>query len=356
MEYRRAVVFVSNMEPHRAVVFGVVILIFLLALVNQHDSAESIIAAASENSMSLFDVTYKDENRPDLSPWEQCSIDSISATQPGNLKAFWVPMFPNSDAGMIGTLIRLLTNSPNGHKNYYARATGLKKCKSSNSVTITCEQIHPIVGIGPPPEKQTGSYQSKILLGMRNPLTGIPAHHHSKAILYHSATSQVDIDEWRQFRDQYFIPGVKDQWRRLLTTWKEMEGYDHKPLYLPFEHLLDSVKGPALTERLADELRAAGYVVVSNASCVWYTAVKDQLGGPNHPHYDYVQTYIPSLTQEQKVQLMDELKDIRTIYGTDDSSLDQLLTEYIDTVLKEKRTDIPWVNQTISTTKHGGRL
>lgn len=132
----------------RAVVLGVVILLLLLALVNQRDNAESIIAASSENSLSLFDVTYKDDEttRPDLSPWEGCTIGTITARQPKTLKAFWVPMFPDSDAGIIGTMVKMLTNSPFGHKNYYAKGPDLKKCKSSSSVTISCEQIHPVVG------------------------------------------------------------------------------------------------------------------------------------------------------------------------------------------------------------------
>lgn len=142
------------------------------------------------------------------------------------------------------------------------------------------------------------------------------------------------------------MPGVKDAWRKLLTTWIEMEGYDHQPLYLPLEHLLDPVKGPALTERLAQELRQAGYLVVQNTSCVWYNTIKDQFDGPNHPHYHYVKYYIPALTKEQKMELINEFNDLRTIYGKNDPSLDQLLIEYIDAVQKEKRTDTPWVNQT----------
>jgi hypothetical protein len=153
----------QNMESaQRAVVLGVILLILLLALVNQRDNAESIMTTltderSSASLLSVFDVTYHDENRPDLSQWEGCTIDSIppSSSRLDELKAFWVPMFPNSDAGIVGNLIRLLTNSPNGHKNYYASAPGLKKCRGGGSRTVSCEQIHPVVGIGPPPERQT---------------------------------------------------------------------------------------------------------------------------------------------------------------------------------------------------------
>jgi hypothetical protein len=347
----------SNMESSsRAILFGVAMMIILLALVNQHDSAESIIVAGSETSMALYDVTWKDENRPDLSQWEGCTIEPISSRQPRRLKPFWVPMYPYSDENIIGNLILLLTGTPRtAHKNFYARGRGFKKCAKGNTVTITCEQFHPVVGISPPPENLSGHYQAKILMGMRNPLTGIPAHHHTKATLYHGATTQVEIDEWRHFRDMYFMSTVKDQWRAVLTTWKEMKGYDHTPMYLPLEHLVDPAKGPALTEQLANELRAAGYSVTTNPACAWYKAVKSKLSGQYHPHYDYVRTYIPSLTEAQKVQLVDELNDIRTMYGTGDSLLDQLLAEYIDTIQRDKRNDTPWVNRTISSTKNGGR-
>jgi hypothetical protein len=201
---------------------------------------------------------------------------------------------------------------------------------------------------------------------MRNPLMVIPAHHHNKAIKYHGATAQVPIDEWRQFRDQYFMTSVRGDWRRLLTTWKEMEGYDHEPFYLPYEHLLDVTKGPVLTGQLANVLKAAGYQVVTNTGCVWYQAVHDQLLNSSsssrqqqqrHPQYDYVDGYIPSLTREQKVALVEELHDIQTTYPTD-QALHELLSEYMDQVQREERTDIPWVNQTASssttTTNVGG--
>jgi hypothetical protein len=356
----------SMESAQRIVVLGVVILILLLALVNQHDNAQSSIlllsTSSSEDQVSslstVFDVTYQDESRPDLSQWDGCTIDSLSSSspkQPDGLKTFWVPMYPNSDGGMIGNLIRLLTDSPKAHKSYYAKAPGLKKCISAGSITISCEQIHPVVAIGPPPEQQISRYQPKILLGIRHPLTAIPAHLHDKAVRYHGATTQVDIDEWRNFRDAHFANVVRDSWRWTLSTWKELGGnayYDSEPFYLPYEHLLDATKGPALTEQLAVVLRNAGYHTVTNTGCVWYHAVKDKLQGGDaavttqrHPHYDYVDSYIPSLTREQKVALMDELNNIRQIYPSD-RSLDELLDEYIAMVQNERRTDIPWVNQT----------
>jgi hypothetical protein len=365
---RREVLRQSMESAQRIVVLGVVILILLLALVNQHDNAQSSImlsTSSSEDQTSLsavFDVTYHDESRPDLSQWEGCTFDRLSSPQPDGLKTFWVPMYPNSDGGMIGNLIRLLTENPKAHKNYYAKAPGLKKCISAGSITISCEQVHPVVGIGPPPEQQISRYQPKILLGIRHPLTAIPAHLHDKAVKYHGATKQVDIDEWRNFRDAHFANVVRDSWRWTLSTWKELGGnvyYEPEPFYLPYEHLLDAMKGPALTERLAVVLRTAGYHTVTNTGCVWYHAVKDKLLRPigndadaavtqqpqRHPHYDYADSYIPSLTREQKVALMDELNDIRQTYPTD-RSLNELLAEYIDIVQNERRTDIPWVNQT----------
>lgn len=379
----------QNMESaQRFVVFCVAILILLLALVNQSENAETIMISETSSSLSVaattttttvspvFDTTYQEDDRPNLSQWEGCTIDNHAITsQPKILKAFWVPMYPNSDGGIVGHMIRLLTNSPAGHKNYYASMPGLKKCKSKSSVTISCEQIHPVVGIGPPPEMQTARYQKKVLLGMRHPLTGIPAHHHAKAVKYHGATAQVDIDSWRSFRDRFFIDSVHDSWRHLLATWKELgdgggKYYDPEPFYLPYEHLLDVTKGPALTEQLASILRTAGYNVVAtnNTGCVWYHAVRKRLqqrpmttttAEPGqqqqqqqqplrHPHYDYADSYIPSLTREQKIALIDELNDIRKAYPTD-LVLNELLAEYITTVQNDPRVDTPWVNQTITT-------
>jgi len=86
-----------------------------------------------------------------------------------------------------------LTGLSSGSKSYYAKSKGTKKC-AGTTMTVTCEQIHPIVGIGPAPEQQASKYQSNIVFPIRNPITAIPAHHQAKAVSSIHVLYSVNVD------------------------------------------------------------------------------------------------------------------------------------------------------------------
>ena len=260
---------------------------------------------------------------------------------------FWLSSYPSSGANAIGNIVRGLSGDIHGsHKSYYAKSKGMKKCFGGAAATVTCEQIHPIVGIGPTPENQVQKFQSKILLALRNPLTVAPASYQDKAERYHHAEGQVSVDSWRQFRDAWLENGVYDGWQNVTTTWHDMKGYEGIAMYLPFEHLLDTEKGPELTLRLAHVLKEAGFPVAADKDipCVWYQAIGQHLKS-THPLYEYATDYVPAYTSKQKKYLVQRMGQLSERYP-DDADLQEILAEYSTDIENDKSNDKRWTNTT----------
>lgn len=292
------------------------------------------------------------EQKADLSAFEGCTVKDIRRpeTEPANVP-FWVPSYPGSDNGVVSALVSGLTGATSSAKNYYARSPSLKKCFSASSLTVTCEQIHPIVAIGPAPGSQAHKFQPKIIFPIRNPLTVIPEHVQNKAVKYHKVQGQMPIAYWRQIRDDWLEAAGVATWMSVLTTWKNMTEYQGIGLYLPYEHLLDVKKGLAATSRLANMIRDAGFPVVDedDIACVWYRAVKDRLIAATAPvqplFYDYAVDYIPGYTAHQKEYMVAELTRYQAVFP-DDVALVAILTEYANEIQKTTATDQPWENTT----------
>lgn len=307
---------------------------------------------SGSNSQTIEDIahaTTKDLNsRPtlDFSKYEGCTIGTIPSASLSkiaelkNMKPFWVPSYPGSDAGLFRSIMVSLTGLKTASKSYYAKANGLVKCHDIKTATISCEQIHPVVAIGPPPQNQADKYQTKIIFPIRNPATALPAHHQNKAEMYHEQQGQVDVQAWREFRDTWLEETLFQNWRQVLDTWKHMSPLYEVGLYFPLEHLLDPVKGPVLVQQLADLLREAGVPTIddSDVPCAWYQTVSPVLMKNGHAHYDFATDYLPGYTASQKRFMLNQLKNMKQEYGTD-ADLTQLLGEYMGEIRQETITD-----------------
>ena len=288
---------------------------------------------------------------------------TVTESQPTN-KPFWVPSYPNSDNGLFAALVVGLTGDVGSNaKNYYASSPNLRKCFNRNgqvTMTVTCQQLHPIVGIGPLPENQADKFQSQIIMPIRNPMTGVPEHYQQKAYLYHNAQGQVSIDEWRSFRDEWFTRTVISDWKSVITTWKNMKEYNGIGLYVPFEHLMDMDRGPKIVNELASTLRKAGFPVVSleDVACVWYKVTKKhfQLAIDESQHrkispqqilqYPFAIDYIPRYTTQQMEYMITELQSLRDTYP-DDTQLTVILNEYIQQIQQSTVHDRSAANGTV---------
>jgi len=278
----------------------------------------------------------------DLSRFESCTVAPIADIPDKetlmNLKPFWVPSFPASDDGLFRKLVAGLTDSKATSKSYYAKAKGLRKCKG-NTPTAACEQIHPVVGIGPPPDEQASKFQSQLIVMIRNPATAIPAHHQTKAVLYHEQEGQVALDGWREFRDTFLEQGLFQNWKSVVDAWSAMTSYTIG-LYVPFEHLVDIERGPDLAVKLGTMLRRAGFPVVAenDIPCVWFNAVQHLLRYKGHRHYGFATDYLPGYTAEEKHYMLEQLHDMQQEYRTDEA-LVALLDEYREEIETDTATD-----------------
>jgi hypothetical protein len=311
------------------------------------ETSVSSRTATNEKTISVLDPKL------DLSAYHDCKISPIPAPQNAaeqqklkSAKAFWVPSYPISDAGIFSRLVNGLTGIPSGSKNYYASSKAQKKCFGVNMITVSCEQIHPVVGIGASVTRLRDRFQDTILLPLRNPATVIPAHFQNKAESYHGAVGQVDMDRWREFRDSWLELSVMEGWNSVIEIWKNMTEYSGIGLYLSYEHLLDVTKGPAVTKELATILRNAGFPVAreEDIPCVWYHATHHRLV-QDHIHYEFAVDYIPGYTVEQKEFVISQLERLQHEFA-DDLALAAILNEYIQEIRLHTPTDIPWVNKT----------
>jgi hypothetical protein len=297
---------------------------------------------------------------------EGCTIGEATVTEPqssSTLKPFWVPSYPAADNGLFAPLVVALTGNVASYaKNYYASSPTLKKCFSrggggGNQMTITCQQLHPIVGIGPLPEKQVDKFQPRVIMPLRNPLTGAPEHYQQKAVLYHGATQQVPVSDWRAYRDEWLQQTIVSEWNSVVTTWKDMKEYQGIALYVPLEHVLDVQRGPLVVEELATLLRQAGFPVIpaSDVHCAWYRVTKshiqaaidrsaeDKISTPQALRYPFATEYIPGYTAQQKAYIITELHELQQRYP-DDTVLLSILQEYILEIQETKVNDIMFVD------------
>lgn len=295
---------------------------------------------------------------------EGCTIGEATVTEPqsSSAKPFWVPSYPASDNGLFAPLVVALTGNVASHaKNYYASSPVLKKCFSrgggGDQMTITCQQLHPIVGIGPLPEKQVDKFQPMVIMPLRNPLTGAPEHYQQKAVLYHGATQQVPASDWRAYRDEWLQQTIVSGWKSVVSTWKDMKEYQGIALYVPLEHVLDVHRGPLVVEQLATLLRQAGFPVIpaSDVTCAWYRVAKPHIQAAMDRsakgkttttqalRYPFATDYIPGYTAQQKAYIIAELQELQQRYP-DDTVLHSLLQEYIQEIQETKANDILFVD------------
>ena len=199
-------------------------------------------------------------------------------------KTIWVAMFPDSlnesllKQWIQGLLIQQNLKSP--VKAYYLQSKNtLKRCQSTNSITVLCTVVHPLIRMNPPPDssKFTTYLHPTTIYILRNPMTAFAAHYNAKAIKYHNlpTTQQVPSSDWKKFRDEY-LQEIMNHWKTQVRTWakshllllssssssssNDVVPYYHVGLYIPFEDMFDPYKGPQILVKLQQILDNAGYL------------------------------------------------------------------------------------------------
>ena len=266
-------------------------------------------------------------------------------------KPLWFPAHPTSiEDAVHKNIINGITGLPAGGKSFYAssKAIKLRQCQGQTE-TATCMNVHPIVDMGKKhPDTRAHIFFGQYIMGLRNPMTVLPAFYNQKAIKYHGLCTgcQVPEDQWRQDRDAY-LGDMVDTWKNLIKTWKTMTKYK-RGMYLVHEHLLDAQKGPLELKRLASVLRDAGFVTAPDESipCIWYKAIgKDSIEQFHQGGYEY-KDYKPGYTKVQQEFLLSELSKFAE-ENKQDSELVAILKEYQENIKDNIRSDSAWTNQTM---------
>jgi hypothetical protein len=286
---------------------------------------------------------------PDLSAFEGCTVSWVPP--PPKLKDFdtrpvWVPSFPNSGSAgpgklnnIVDPLINAVTGLATGTKSYHLSSKILKRCKGRTE-TAACTNSHPATPITP--EKQTANFHPKFMLVIRNFKTAFAANYYDKAIQYHGQKGQVAENDWREFRDDWFKKSIQ-AWKKIVFEWKKMDDYKIG-MYIPYEKLLDVEEGPKITQRMADEFRAAGFNVPpkEDIPCMWYQTVKDEWTMSK----DFLK-YIPGYTLQQRDLFLFEL-ELFMKEVADDAILVAILKDYYADTRDNTRIDKPCDNRTAS--------
>jgi hypothetical protein len=230
-------------------------------------------------------------------------------------------------------LINQLTNLKQGGKSFYASVKDkLRHCLGITE-TATC-----FTGDLPKVQNRDKFYDKYIMV-IRNPKTTFPSADNMKNMKYHDLIGQVPIDEWRNVRDTY-IEKMMDEWVDKITEWKKTD-YD-VGLYLVYEDLLDSVKGPGVVKQIGNLLHESGFEIVNEEQipCVWYSAVGEaEIKQYQKNKYDY-NDYVPGYTKEQQQLMMNRLESLMGDIARDgdgdsgggDVELLRILKEYHDDI------------------------
>lgn len=290
-------------------------------LKNKKDSQNQIFAGYRNSTEEEEEEEKVKEENPiteDLlrmmKKYEDCTVPTQSApTEEDKLKAIWFPSYPYAfDDKILNRLGNLLTGLKMGTKSFHKRSNKLKNCKGMGPTAI-CTQIHPFMNAKP--LDLTGQFAPSIVLGMRNPLTALPAHHNAKQILYHGVKGQEPIDTYREWRERRTIPAL-GLWTNQIEAWQQAKpSYYQIDLYFAYEHLMDYQTGPETVRKLAKVLQKSGFdtpnVDDNNvATCIWYRGVgKDAI--MNHAQYKYEYSdYFPLFLAEQHQAMQNTFENL----------------------------------------------
>ena len=220
--------------------------------------------------------------------------------------------FPSSFSQQV---ITLLTNLPRGMKSFYASSKNRLRFCIGDTLTATCENIHPVVDMNDP-NKRYNTYYSKYILALRNPMRSFPASAYGKLVAYHGLQGQMPEENWKSLIDQYLKEDLWKNWKSIITAWQESK-FD-LGMYFVYEDIFSKEKGPRVLQKMALLLQEAGFevpvlkdniegTVDEKMYCLWSSLEKPSGGVHDYSDWDYT----PGYTDDQLSFLskaMEELK------------------------------------------------
>ena len=277
------------------------------ALATSSSGSNSVSNSASNsgsNIISYDKVTFK--GIPDLSSFENCAISFV---KPKHLNTSAKPLLFPSTSGFsfqfrqntdyrsgfyYHTVIDLLTGGLPSLRWGNSR-TG-QHCNARPGAVAAC--VNALMGV------KKDQFDSRVLLGIRNPLTAFPANINERVHKYHDPTpGQVPENVWRRWRNNALDVTI-DGWMDHIRNWGNMSHY-YVETYVTYEHWLDPDRGPAVIQKIADTLRGAGFSVAppEDFPCIWYHSIGDK-----YVFDKEFFKYVPGYTVEQRDSVLAKLQ------------------------------------------------
>ena len=227
-------------------------------------------------------------------------------------KPIWVASYPGSGAELFRTLIEAITGGIPGWSIYDADQTmGDGTTKSVGDClqvhAATCKTHWPILEHYNP-HNNSQSYHSQSILLLRNPRKAFPSRlNHLWEMNNHQGyhSQQAPERAWDRWRNKSLLTQLQ-KYQEFLRSWVTKETIFPVAFILPYEELIDPIKGPQWTQtELASVLKAAGIpriAATDDLGCLWKHVVVDkpQMRRGNH-------SYTPGYTERQHEKMLEVL-------------------------------------------------
>lgn len=294
---------------------------------------------------------------------EHCpaSYPSTSNTTYQPWKPMWIAGYPGSGNDLLRKLVEHLSGFPGkdvytddhchldpDHEKYDAapkRRTSLQQSlrqPRQQRAAATCKTHYPAYKRYPPHEYTHKMTQDAAILLVRNPMNAMPSHFNFLWEYQHRIP-----DHSQQAPEQAWITWRNSHWQEQLQLWQQLlyYWYEHWQMLivLPYEHMVQSTRGPLLLQMLAEQLDE-NHVPPKHAAdnttwldfdtydfgCHWHYCVQSKRGATvKRSSHAYQPTFTPEQYEGLR-QVLGETYQYFKVRGEKDMA--HLLWEYLTTV------------------------
>jgi hypothetical protein len=275
-------------------------------------------------------------------------------------KPMWIAGYPGSGNDLLRNLVEHLSGFPgkdvytddhchlDPHHEKYDQAPKRRTSSSTQQSpqeqqqrAATCKTHYPAYKRYPPYQYTRQMTQDAAILLVRNPMNAMPSHFNFLWEYKHQVpdhSQQAPERDWIKWRNAHWQEQLR-HWQQVLYYW-----YEHWELLivLPYEHLTQPTRGPALLQMLAAQLDDNHMPLNQNDTtpwldfdtyhfgCHWHYCVQSKHGATvKRSGHAYQPTFTPEQYQALR-QVLAETYYFFKVRGEQEMS--HLLLEYLTTV------------------------
>jgi hypothetical protein len=320
---------------------------------SQPDTVQSTATATTNEKQRPNLLLFSPDDCPSYYP------PSLQNTTYRPRKPMWIAGYPGSGNDLLRNLVEHLSGFPGKdvytddhchldphHEKYDAAPKRRSSAATGPSWqpqrAATCKTHFPVYKRYPPHQFTNQMAQDAAILLLRNPMNAMPSHfnflwEYKHEIPDHS--QQAPEEDWIAWRDANWQEQLR-LWQQVLYYW-----YEHWELLivLPYEHLIQPTRGPALLQLLAAQLHE-NHVPTPNTTatttwldfdtyefgCHWHYCVQSKRGATvKRSGHAYQPTFTPEQYQALRLVISETYYYFRV---RDEKEMSHLLLEYLTTV------------------------